>query len=212
MKTVTMQDAEQDLAAATATLDQLKAKILDHGPGSVTAEELGHAALAVEHAKLTVQHAAQQTQAEAEAARQKHLHLGKEKWTADAGTPEKALEAIQQVAEGVAYLMSVCVGRQRLIGQAIAELRRAGVPRASEGAADQHAGLAWSEAGMGHSDTLHIDGRRIGNLNAGLLVGVAIARGCHTAGYSTNYLAPVLQVDATGVAVDAPEAWLRARY
>ncbi|MFJ8783176.1 hypothetical protein [Streptomyces sp. NPDC102476] len=210
--TITLQEAEQQLAGATATVEQLKAKILDHGPGSVTAEELGAAVLAVEHASLAVQHAGQHAQAQAEAERQQQLHGHKKHLLDQAGAPEDALAAMQQIEEAVALLVSYGANRQQLVAQGAATLRHAGVPRASEGVADQHAGLAWSDASMGRGETLHIDGRQITTINAGLLIGAAITRGCRTAGRGLGHLSPVVLVDGTGGAAEDPETWLKARY
>ncbi|TGB09779.1 hypothetical protein [Streptomyces sp. MZ04] len=211
-KTVTLADAEQQLTAATATLDQLKAKILDQGPGTVTAEELGTAALAVEHARLAVGHAAKQAEDQTEQERQEHLHDFKADTFEKAGTVEGMLDAMQKVAEGTAYIVRFCAGRQQLVSNGINTLRREGVPQASEGAAEQHAGLAWSDASAFGGPALHADGRRIAGINAGLPIAAAVTRGCAEAGKPSGWLGPVLQVPQTGELADNPETWLRARY
>lgn len=211
--TISVQEAEQQLATATATVDQLKAKILDHGPGSVTAEELGHAALAVEHAKLAVQHAAKTAEDAAEAERQEQLQQLKAQILDQAGDVDTALDAMRQIEEAAALLITTCGGRQQLIGTATAAMRRAGVPAHADGAADQHAGLAWSDAGMGRSDAVHVDGRTLNQINAGVLIAAALTRGAREAGYTTRHLTPALDITAPGgPAVNDPEAWLRARY
>lgn len=212
-KTISVQEAEQQLTAATATVDQLKAKILDEGPGSVTAEELGTAALAVEHARLTIGHAVKAAEDKAAAARHAQLEELKARILAEAGDVDEALDAMRQIENAAAVLIKACAGRQTLIGQATAAIRRAGVPRHSDGQAEQHAGLAWSDAGMGRGDELHVDGRRITSINPALLIAAALQRGAQQAGCSIGYLAPVINIIgvAQGAAQD-PEAWLKARY
>lgn len=211
--TVTIADAEQELAAATATLDQLKAKILDRGPGSVTAEELGHAALAVEHAKLTVQHAGQHAQAQAEAERQQQLQLMKAQILDQAGDVDTALDAMRQIETATAVLITSCAGRQQLIAKATASMRKAGVPRHIDGHADQHAGLAWSDAGMGRSDEVHIDGRRLAHISAGVLIAAALDRAARQAGYGVRHLQPALDLRPANQELTAdPETWLKRRY
>ncbi|MDW8807722.1 hypothetical protein P1P68_23780 [Streptomyces scabiei] len=206
-------DAEQQLAAATATVDQLKAKILDHGPGSVTAEELGQAALDVEHARLAVAHAVKTAQDTAAAERHEQLELLKQQILRDAGDADTALDALTAIEDAAAMLIETCTGRQTLISQATAAMRRAGVPRHSDGQADQHAGLAWSDAGMGRGDEVHVDGRRIASINPAVLIAAALQRGAQQAGRSTGYLAPVINIGgAAPGAAQNPESWLKARF
>lgn len=208
---VTLVDAEQQLTAATATLDQLKAKILGQGPGTVTAEELGTAALAVEHARLTVQHAGQQAMTEAEAVRQQQLHELKARILDQAGDVDAALDAMRKIQDAAAVLITACTGRQQLIAQATATMRKASVPPLSRRAAAQNAGLAWSDAGMGRSDELHVDGRKIGPVNAGMLIASAIQQATRTAGCTPGHLSPALEVGGPSIVGD-PEVWLRTRY
>lgn len=211
--TVTLADAEQQLTAATATVDQLKAKILDQGPGSVTAEELGTAALAVEHARLAVQHAAKVAQENAAAERLEQLQLLKAQILDQASTVGIALDAMQQLEEAAAILIRACGGRQQLIAQATAAMRKAGIPRHSDGQADQHAGLAWSDAAMGQGDSIHVDDRRITHVSPGVLIAAALDRAARDAGYGIRHLQPA--VDVPGVQqplAQDPETWLKARY
>ncbi|WP_438494149.1 hypothetical protein [Streptomyces asiaticus] len=212
-KTLTVQEAQQQLTAATATVDQLKAKILDHGPGAVTAEELGTAALAVEHANLAVQHAIKTAEQTAEAERLGQLQQLKAQILDHVGDVDTALDAMRQIETAAALLIKSCTSRQQTISHATAAMRKAGVPRHIEGQADQHAGLAWSEAGMGRTDEVHVDGRRITSINPGLLIAAALQRGTRQAGRSPHHLAPALDLHAMhqDVAHD-PETWLKARY
>ncbi|MFC8667068.1 hypothetical protein [Streptomyces sp. NPDC057199] len=229
-KTLTIADAEQELTKATGTLTALKAKILDKGPGSVTAEELGEAVHAVEHAKLTVEHAGQQAQAEADRQRQQHLAELKAEILDQAGDVDTALDAMQQIETAAAVLIAACAGRQRNITQWTAALRQAGVPRYEAGGkirthadgrtygpatelTDEHAGMGWSDAGMGRSDAVHVDGRRLAHLSPGLVIAAALERAARTAGYGVRYLHPAIEVHSTDrAAIDNPEAWLRTRY
>lgn len=208
---VTIAEADKQLTAATETLEKLKAKILDKGPGAVSPEELGDAAHAVEHARLTVQHAAEA--AEAEAQRQRHTQLEelKARILDDAGDVDTALDAMHQIEQAAATLITACTGRQKLIGQATAAMRRARVPRHSEGQAEQHAGLAWSDAALGHGDEIHVDDRSITSVNPGLLIAAAIQRAAQQAGSSTGHLAPVLQINGPAIIGD-PADWLRQRF
>lgn len=213
---ITVQEAEQQLATATATIDQLKAKILDHGPGSVTAEELGQAALDVEHAKLVIQHALKTAEDNAAAERLDHLRLLKAQILDQAGDPSAALDAMRQIEEAAAALIQACTGRQQLISHATAAMRKAGVPRHEphdKARTTTDAGLGWSDAGMGRGDEIHVDGRRISSINPALLIAAALQRATKQTGRTVNHLAPVieLQSSAQGAAQD-PEAWLRARY
>lgn len=212
-KTVTLADAQQQLATATATLDQLKAKILDHGPGTVTAEELGTAALDVEHARLTIDHAVKAAEENAAAERLDHLRLLKQQILDQAGVADTALDAMRQIEDAAAVLIEACAGRQHLISKATAALRTAGVPRNIDGQAEQHAGLAWSDAGMGRSDAVHVDGRRLAHLSPGLVIAAALERAARTAGYGVRHLHPAIEVHSTDrAAIDNPETWLRTRY
>lgn len=211
-KTISLKDAQDQLTAATAAVDQIKAKILDQGPGSVTAEELGQAALDVEHAKLTLDHAAKQAEELAAAERLDNLQLLKQQILRDAGDTDAALNAMRRIEDGVAALIDVGAGRQQLIAQSAAAMRRAGVPRNTDGQADQHAGLAWSDATAFGSDAVHVDGRRIGNVNAGLLIAAAISRGCRTAGRSTAWLGGTVQVNGDPAVDNDPETWLRKHF
>lgn len=217
-KTLTVQEAEQQLATATATVDQLKAKILDHGPGSVTAEELGAAALAVEHANLAIGHAIKAAEDNAAAERVDNLQLLKAQILEQAGAVDTALDAMRQLESAAAVLVEACTGRQRLISQATAAMRKADVPRYEPGGktrttADEHAGLGWSEAAMGRGDEIHIDGRRISSINPALLIAAALQRAVRQTGRSINHLAPVIEIhgNTQGAAQD-PETWLKARY
>jgi len=229
-KTVTIEDADRQLASATETLDKLKQKILDKGPGSVSPEELGTAAHAVEHARLTVQHAAEAAQAEAQRQRHAQLEELKARILDQAGDVDQALNAMRQIEEAAALLIASCAGRQKLIGQAIAALRQAGVPRYEPGGktrttadgrvyeaytqlSDEHAGLGWSDAGMGRSDTVYVDDRKLTHLSPGLLIAAALERAARQAGYGIGHLAPVVQLQGSvRGAVDDPDAWLKARY
>ncbi|MDX3458430.1 hypothetical protein PV396_41955 [Streptomyces sp. ME02-8801-2C] len=210
-KTVTIQEAEQQLTAATATLDQLKAKILDHGPGSVTAEELGTAALAVEHASLTIGHAVKTAETSIEAERQERLQLLKAQILEQAGDVDTALDAMRQIETAAAALIEACAGRQTLIGQATAAMRRDGVPQSSE-ASDEHAGLGWADAGMGRSDAVYVDGRKIGYVSAGVIIAGALDRASRQAGRSVRHLQPAIDVPVHQDIAQDPEAWLTARY
>ncbi|MFD8521017.1 hypothetical protein ACFV2D_13505 [Streptomyces capillispiralis] len=210
--TVSLTDAQQQLTAATATVDQLKAKILDHGPGAVTAEELGTAALAVEHAKLTLAHAAKHAEDQAAAERLEQLELLKSQILDQAGDADQALDAMRQIETAAAALIQACTGRQTLIAQATAAMRRAGVPQASEGQADQHAGLAWSNAFMGRSDELHVDGRRISNISAGVLIAAALHRALQQTKRGPGHLTPIAIHSMTGDLINDPKAWLKAKY
>ncbi|AYL34832.1 hypothetical protein ACG2OD_32170 [Streptomyces sp. PDY-4] len=211
-KTVNLTDAQQQLTAATATVDQLKAKLLDEGPGSVTAEELGTAALAVEHAKLTLAHAAKQAEDQAAAERLENLQLLKAQILEQAGDVDQALDAMRQLETAAAVLIEACAGRQQLISQATAAMRRAAVPRHNEDQADQHAGLAWSDAGMGRSDELHIDGRRISNISAGVLIAAALHRAMQQTKRGPGHLAPIAIHSMNGDLINDPQAWLNAMY
>ncbi|WP_060902761.1 hypothetical protein [Streptomyces europaeiscabiei] len=212
-KTLSLTDAQQQLAAATATVDQLKAKILDEGPGTVTAEELGGAALAVEHANLAVQHAVQQAQAQAAAERQEQLQLLKAQILDKASSVGIALDAMEQLEEAAAILIRACGGRQQLIAQATAAMRKAGVPRHDDGQADQHAGLGWTQAAMGRGDTIHVDARSITTVSPGLLIAAALDRAARQAGRSLQILQPAVDVPGVQQALaQDPETWLRKRY
>lgn len=208
--TINLQDAQEQLTAATAAVDQLKAKILDEGPGAVTAEELGQAALAVEHAKLTLAHAAKQAEDQAAADRLEQLQLLKAQILRDAGDADTALDAMRQIETAAATLITACAGRQQLIGQASAAMRRLAVPQGST-VRDAHAGLGWTDAGMGRSDELHVDGRRIASINPGMLIAAAIQRAAQQAGRSVGHLAPALQIGGHAILGD-PAEWLRTRY
>jgi hypothetical protein len=212
-KAITLADAEQQLSKATDTLAALKAKILDKGPGSVTAEELGTAVLAVEHAKLGVQHATEAAVAQAEADRQQQLQELKAQILDQAGDADTALDAMTAIENAAAVLIEACAGRQQLIAKATASMRKAGVPRHIDGQADQHAGLAWSDAGMGRSDTVYVDGRRLAHLSPGLVIAAALERAARTAGCGSRHLQPVIEMRSTDrAALDDPDTWLRARY
>ncbi|WP_372349615.1 hypothetical protein [Streptomyces sp. KL116D] len=90
-------------------------------------------------------------------------------------------------------------------------MRRARVPQGST-PDDAHAGLGWTNAGMGRSDELHVDGRTLGPVNAGLLVAPPRSPGPQgRQRVSVHHLEPTVQVGGTPAAAD-PEAWLRARY
>lgn len=210
-KTVSLTDAQQQLTAATAAVDQLKAKLLDQGPGSVTAEELGQAALDVEHAKLTLAHAARQAEETAAAERLDQLQLLKQQILRDAGDVDQALDAMRQIEDGVATLVKACAGRQQLIAQAVNAMRRAAVPETGD-TTDKHAGLGWLAANIAGGEAIVIDRRRIVGLNPAMLISAAIARGCTTAGYSTGHLRPILDVDGTTAVAQDPEAWMRKRF
>lgn len=210
--TINLQEAEQQLTAATAAVDQLKQAILDQGPGSVTAEELGQAALTVEHCKLALAHAAKTADEQAEQQRIDMLQQLKADTLPKVGSSETARAAVQQIADGVATLLSESGTRQHTVAKLIAALRFAGVPRVSAGQADKHAGLAWTEAAMGRADTVYIDGRQITTINAGLPIGAGIILGCQAAGFSSRHLAPVVQVDGAQPIADNLDTWLQSRY
>ncbi|WP_055612837.1 hypothetical protein [Streptomyces phaeochromogenes] len=211
-KTVTLADAEQQLTAATAAVDQIKARLVDEGPGSVTAEELGAAVLTVEHARLTVEHAGQQAQAQAEAERLDHLQLLKAQILDQAGDVDTALAAMTAIEDAAAVLIGACAGRQKLIAQATAALRNAGVPEGSQ-TATEHAGLGWTNAGMARGDAVHVDGRSIAALNAGVLIAAALTRGARQVQRHVRYLTPAVDVPGSEQAlVQDPESWLRAKY
>lgn len=211
--TLTVQDAEQQLAAATATVDQLKAKILDHGPGSVTAEELGTAALAVEHANLAVQHAIKTAETTAAAERTARLQEKKARYLAEAGDPDTIRDAMDMIAEGTSVIMRFCTGRQKLIAQGIREMSQDGVPQGNPND-EQHAGLSWSQAGLGIGDRLYIDGREISTVSAGVIIASAVARGARAAGKKEpGHLAPLdVNGAADPAAVNDPDAWLARKF
>lgn len=211
-KTISLQDAQAKLTAATAAIDQLKAKLLDEGPGSVTAEELGRAALDVEHAKLALAHAAKQAEDQAAAERLEQLELLKAQILDQASNAEQAIDCMQRLEEAAAELISACAGRQQLIAQATAAMRRASVPQGSDIDA-AHAGLGWTQASIGLSDAIHVDGRRIASINPGVLVAAALTRAARQAGVGVGHLRP--SVDITGAhqgLTDNPEAWLHSSY
>lgn len=229
-KTVTIAEADKQLTSATETLEKLKAKILDKGPGAVSPEELGDAAHAVEHARLTVQHAAEAAEAEAQRQRLAQLEELKARILDDAGDPDTALDAMRQIQDAAALLIAACAGRQKLIGQATQALRQAGVPRYEPGGktritgdgrvyeaytqlSDEHAGMGWADATMGRSDTVYVDDRKLTHVGAGLLIAAALERAARQAGYGIGHLSPVVQLQGSVQgAVDDPEAWLKARY
>lgn len=206
--TISLKTAQDQLTAATAAVDQLKAKLLNEGPGSVTAEELGQAALAVEHSRLTLAHATKQAEETAAAERLDNLQLLKLEFLERAGDREKARTGLQMIAEGTAILAEIGANRQSLVSQGVAALQRAGVPQASEGQADQHAGLAWSEANAFTAAALHIDGRRISHITTGALVGAGIVRGCKAAG--TNVARALGPIPTTAV-INDPDAWINSK-
>lgn len=229
-KTVTIDEADRQLNKASEHLTNLKAKILDKGPGAVSAEELGDAAHAVEHARLTVQHAAEAAEAEAKRQRLARLQELKAEILDQAGDVDAALDAMRQIEQAAALLISTCSGRQKLIGKWTQALRAAGVPRYEAGGkirthvdgrtygpatqlTDEHAGMGWTEATMGRGDTVHVDDRKLTQLSPGILIAAALERAARAAGYGIGHLAPIVEVQghAQG-AVDDPETWLRARY
>ncbi|MEU6567304.1 hypothetical protein [Streptomyces parvulus] len=212
-KTISLTDAQAKLTAATAAVDQLKAKLLDEGPGSVTAEELGQAALDVEHAKLALAHAAKQAEDQATAERLEQLELLKAQILDQASNAGIVLGAMEQLEYAAAVIFRACGGRQQLIAQATTAMRKAGVPRDSEGQAGQHAGLAWSDASMGRGDSVHVDDRQINTISPGVLIAAALERAAREAGYSTRHLQPAVEVpSALPALTQDPEAWLRQRF
>jgi hypothetical protein len=228
--TVSVAGAEQQLATATDKLDTLKAKLLDHGPGAVTAQELAEAAAAVEHAKLTIEHAIKTAEDNAAAERLDHLRLLKHQILAAAGDVDGALDAMRQLEDAAAHLIATCAGRQGAINKWSAAMRAAGVPQyepqgksrtTADGRTntpytrldDEHAGMGWTEAGMGRGDAVYVDDRRITQINPGTLIAAALERAARTAGYGIRYLQPAIEVHGRDqTALDNPEAWLRARY
>lgn len=229
-KTVTIEEADRQLNKASEHLAGLKQKILSSGPGAVSPEELGDAAHAVEHARLSVQHAAEAAQAEAQRQRHAQLEELKARILGQAGDVDEALDAMRQIEEAAALLIAACAGRQKLIGQATTAMRQAGVPRYEPGGktritgdgrvyeaytqlSDEHAGMGWSDAAMGRSDTVYVDDRKLTHVGAGLLIAAALERAARQAGYGIGHLAPVVQLQGSvRGAVDDPEAWLKARY
>lgn len=211
-KTISLQDAQAKLTSATAAVDQLKAKILDEGPGSVTAEELGAAALTVEHCKLALAHAAKQAEETAAAERLEQLELLKAQILDQASNAEQALDCMKRLEEAAAELITQCAGRQQLIAQATAAMRRAGVPQGST--PDQaHAGLGWTDAGMGMGDAVHVDGRRIAGVNASLVIAAALTRATRQAGITVGHLRPAVDVTGTHQGlIDDPARWLHSSF
>jgi hypothetical protein len=206
-------EARKAYQAASDDLTALKNKILTEGPAAVTAHALADAASAVEHARLSTEHALAMLGKAQGDERLQQLNQLKARILTDAGSPEDALNAMQQIETGVAYLVEACVGRQRLIAQATTAMRQAGVPAAiGTQQEDGHAGLGWANANMAGGDSVIVDQRRIGPLNPGLLISAAIACGTRKAGHSTGHLLPALQVDGQGDIANDPETWLRARY
>lgn len=220
MTTTTAPAAEQAVADARNTyrvaqehLDHLKAQILTDGPEAVSAKELATAAGVVEHARLSVQHALAELDTARGDERMQQLAQLKATILEGAGSPDDALNAMQLIEQGVAYLIATCAGRQRNIAQWTAAMQQAGVPAAiGQQLEDGHAGLGWTAASMAGGDAVLVDDRRITGLNAGMLIGAAVARGCRTAGYSTGHLQPVLSVDGHSSVVDDPETWVRKRF
>lgn len=228
--TVSVVDAEQQLATASAALDQLKAKLLDHGPGAVTPQELAEAAAAVEHARLTIEHAVKTVEDNAAAERLDHLQLLKQQILGQAGDVDAALDAMRQLEDAAALLIATCAGRQGAINKWSAAMRAADVPQYEPNGktrttadghttvpytrlSDEHAGMGWTEAGMGRSDAVYVDDRRIAHINPGTLIAAALERAARTAGYGIRYLQPAIEVHGNDRAAhDNPEAWLRARY
>lgn len=211
-KTINLHDAQDKLTAATAAVDQLKAKLLNEGPGSVTAEELGHAALDVEHAKLALAHAAKQAEDQAAAERLEQLELLKAQILDQASSADQALDCMQRLEEAAAELISACAGRQQLIAQATAAMRRAAVPQGNDidGA---HAGLGWTQASMGMGDAIHVNGRRIADVSPGVLVAAALARAAQQAGVGVGYLRPAVDVPGVHQALTQdPAGWLQTSY
>ncbi|MET7746156.1 hypothetical protein [Streptomyces sp. NPDC005385] len=206
-------DARMAYANANDDLTALRNKILIHGPEAVSAPELATAAAHVEHAKLSVEHALAELDQALGNARLHNLNTLKAQILEDAGTHEEALNAMQQIEQGVAHLVASCAGRQRHIAQWIGAMQRAGVPAAvGQQTEDGHAELGWSNANMAGGDAILVGQRRIASINPGTLIAAAIARGTRTAGYSTGHLAPVLQVDGQGALMGDPEDWLKRRY
>ncbi|MDV9170935.1 hypothetical protein R6V09_12415 [Streptomyces sp. W16] len=228
--TISVATAEQQLATATDKLDKLKAKILDKGPGAVTAQELADAADAVEHAKLTIEHAIKTAEDNATAERLDHLQLLKQQILAGAGDTDTALDAMRQLEDAAALLITTCAGRQTGINKWTAALRAAGVPQyepqgksrtTADGRTntpytqltDEHAGMGWTEASMGRGDAVYVDDRRIAHISPGVIIAAALERAARQAGYGIRHLQPVLDVNGVDQAATAdPEAWLRARY
>lgn len=231
-KTLTrVADAEQQLADATraqadatATLDKLKAKILEHGAQAVTAEDLATATHAAEHATLATQHATLALEAARQAERHQRLEDLKASILEQAGTSTEVLILMNTIEGAAARLIALCTNRQQLIGQATATMRREGVPRYDPGGkprtsalgittepytelTDQHAGLGWQDAGMGRTDAVVVDGRRVGIVSPGVLVAAALTRAARG---RAGYLAPALQVH--GAPVDDLEQWLKAKF
>ncbi|WP_331448018.1 hypothetical protein [Streptomyces xanthochromogenes] len=192
---------------AVDTLTALKQKILDHGPDSVTAQELADAAARVEHAGLAAQHAAVAAESARQADRRKRLDSLKSHILHEAGNAAEALDAMARLEDAAAKLIATCGGRQQNIARWIGAMRLEGVPEGEE-----DAGLTWRQAGMGHSDSVTVDGRTIGQVNAGIIIGAALDRAARRTGYGVMHLQPSVLVDVDRRAVDQPEAWLRARY
>ncbi len=229
-KTVTIEEADRQLNKASEHLGALKQKILDKGPGSVSPEELGDAAHAVEHARLTVQHAAEAAEAEAKRQRLAHLEELKARILDQAGDVDEALDAMRQIEQAASMLIATCSGRQKNIAQWTRALRAAGVPHYDAGGkqrtaidgrtygpatqlVDEHAGMGWSDAAMGRSDTVYVDGRSITTVSPGLLIAAALDRAARQAGRSLQILQPAVDVPGAQPALaQDPETWLRKRY
>lgn len=210
--TISLKEAQAELAVATAAVDQLKAKILDEGPGSVTAEELGAAALTVEHCKLALAHAAKQAEETAAAERLEQLELLKAQILDQASNADQALDCMRRLEEAAAELITQCAGRQQLIAQATAAMRRAAVPQGSS-IDEAHAGLGWTQASMGMGDAIHVDGRRIATVSPGVLVAAALARAAQQAGVGVGYLRPAVDVPGVHQALTQdPAGWLQSSY
>jgi len=220
-------DATRAQADATATLDKLKAKILEHGAQAVTAEDLAAATHAAEHAALATQHATRALEAARQAERHQRLEDLKANILEQAGDPAEALALMRQVEEAAGRLIDLCANRQRLIAQATATMRREGVPRYDPGGktrtnalgittnpytelSDEHAGLGWQDAGMARGDVVVVDGRRVTLVHPGVVLQAALARAARG---RAAHLAPALDVPPGAGPSDAElEQWVKARF
>ncbi|MEV7007547.1 hypothetical protein [Streptosporangium sp. NPDC051022] len=169
------------------TLEELRQRILDGQ--DVTPDEYAKARTLAELDELQKLADAQAAARQAEANRLAEVERIKADVLAQYGDLDDDAADADLIRQAAARLITRAKGRQSAINYGMANLRRLRLAESEE-----VAGAQWRNAGMGTSDAVILDGRRLGILPPGPAIADALAGALADAGVQRGYLAPLIHV------------------